>query len=776
MLFRKTSARRLAVRENVAEAESLTRPSRSRFGPALLIVGLFFILATAILYYPGVPIRYHVGDRAPTELRSPVDFTIADPTEAPALRAAARANTLPILVEDTTAFNLVQNQLDNLPTDLRSATTPESLPAEVRQRWPGLTTADISYIHYQDSAQYHREIDTLMAFLRHVPIVDVPTARGLAADHPDSVSLAKDSKESALEGVLATVPKSKVIALHTTDEAQRSALRAAVKLPFASTTTFPDVLVNYLLNLETPLYRFDPNLTEKKAQQAEAAIQATGLHIVKDQPIVLKDQLITAEIYQRLELAQQSYDWDFAHHSPWLWFFAHLGKALAVLLITCIGALYVTRMNRALNTVPRAWALAGLLIITLFIAKIALALGFFHAIYFLGIAPTLIATIILVIAYNQRFALVVATLHGLLVTLALSQSVEFFLTIMAGASVFAFGLTEIRTRGKLIEVSIFAAGVLFLSVWALSMARFLGGLWDTGTLLFPDALLITRTLLRNSLCAGLAGILAGTIMPFILNFIESLFRITTAMTLLELCDLNQPLLKRLSLEAPGTFNHSLIVGTMAEAAGNAIGANGLLCRVGSYYHDIGKLSKPLYFIENQAGGPNRHDKLSPAMSLLIIVGHVKDGIELAREYRLPPIVHQFIGQHHGTTLVEYFYHTARERQARETALRGEAPSVSEAEFRYPGPKPQTRETAIMMICDGVESICRSLAEPTAGRIESAVHALVMKRLMDGQFSECDLTLRDLSIIESSLTHTMAGVYHGRLGYPKAKLKALTKPA
>jgi putative nucleotidyltransferase with HDIG domain len=206
----------------------------------------------------------------------------------------------------------------------------------------------------------------------------------------------------------------------------------------------------------------------------------------------------------------------------------------------------------------------------------------------------------------------------------------------------------------------------------------------------------------------------------------------------------------------------LTVGIMAEAAGNAIGANGLLARVGAYYHDVGKLSKPQYFIENQnPGHPNRHDKLSPAMSLLIIVGHVKDGIELAREYALPWVIHQFIAQHHGTTLVEYFFHAARKRAEQIE----NAPQVSETEFRYPGPRPQTTEAAIVMICDSCESVVRSIDEPTPGRIEAAVHNMIMKRLLDSQFSECDLTLRDLSIIEETLVRTLVGIHHGRISYP-----------
>jgi hypothetical protein len=246
----------------------------------------------------------------------------------------------------------------------------------------------------------------------------------------------------------------------------------------------------------------------------------------------------------------------------------------------------------------------------------------------------------------------------------------------------------------------------------------------------------------------------------VLPFIERSFKVTTSMTLLELCDVNQPLLRRLAQVAPGTYNHSLTLASMAEAAAEAIGANGLACRVGAYYHDIGKINKPRYFIENQGGGPNKHDKLSPAMSLLIIVGHVKDGVEMAREFGLPRVIQHFIESHHGTTLVEYFYHAARQRQ-------GDDDQPSEMEFRYPGPKPQTREAAILLLCDSVEAAMRSMAEPTAGRIEQFVHQMAMKRLMDGQFDRCNLTLEELHRIEQAITKTLCGIYHGRIAYPSA---------
>jgi len=268
--------------------------------------------------------------------------------------------------------------------------------------------------------------------------------------------------------------------------------------------------------------------------------------------------------------------------------------------------------------------------------------------------------------------------------------------------------------------------------------------------------------LRNCLYTGAAGIAAGFIVLGILPFIEKIFRITTSMTLLELADGGQPLLRRLAMEAPGTYNHSLQVATLSEAAAEAIGANSLMCRVGAYYHDVGKINKADYFIENQQPGcQSRHLNLSPSVSLLIIIGHVKDGVELAKEYNLPTSLFPFIQQHHGTTLVEFFYRQACKGQAQHP----DGPAISEAQYRYPGPKPRSKEVAIVMLADAVESAARSMIEPTGGRVETLVHELSMKRLLDGQFDECDLTMRELELIERSMMKTLLSIYHGRIAYP-----------
>jgi len=269
-----------------------------------------------------------------------------------------------------------------------------------------------------------------------------------------------------------------------------------------------------------------------------------------------------------------------------------------------------------------------------------------------------------------------------------------------------------------------------------------------------------RFALFDGLWAAGAVLLAGFVVQGMLPLIERAFGIATSMTLLEWCDASRPLLKRLAMEAPGTYNHSLQIGTMCETAAEAIGARGLLARVGAYYHDIGKINKPDYFIENQAGSDSKHTKLSPAMSLLIIIGHVKDGMEMAHEYSLPRALHEFIATHHGTTLVQYFYHAATE-QRKNSADR----APDEVEFRYPGPKPRSREAAILMLADASESSVRAMAEPTPGRIESQVHTMVNRRLMDGQLDDCELTLREVHLIEASLVKSLCGIYHGRITYP-----------
>jgi putative nucleotidyltransferase with HDIG domain len=258
----------------------------------------------------------------------------------------------------------------------------------------------------------------------------------------------------------------------------------------------------------------------------------------------------------------------------------------------------------------------------------------------------------------------------------------------------------------------------------------------------------------------MGGLLVSIVASFTLPVLEWMFNVVTDIRLLELSNLNTPLLRKLAVQAPGTYNHSVLVGTLAEAAAEAIGGGALLCRVAAYYHDIGKMKKPEYFIENSPQDAiKRHSKLSPTMSSLIILSHVKDGVKLAQDYHLPRPIQDFIRQHHGTRLITYFFKKAKKMEDRGIQ------EVSESNFRYPGPKPQSKEAAIFMMSDSVEAAARTIDEPTPAKFKDLIRQIVNAVILDDQLSETELTFSDLDRIQRSFEVTLASIYHHRIEYP-----------
>jgi len=377
------------------------------------------------------------------------------------------------------------------------------------------------------------------------------------------------------------------------------------------------------------------------------------------------------------------------------------GRLIVLLLVTVLICVYIARYQRQITANHwRGFALVTVMVLMLALTK--LMSNTLSCNKHCAVLPVLMAAVVVAIAYDQRFALAMGSVMTILVVSQLRAGLGMVVVLLGGLAACIFWLHEVRRRSKLIEVCALAAAVVFAAVWARALSQAVP--W--------------RFALIDSLWAAGFAMLAGFLTQGILPFIERVFRIATSMTLLEWCDASKPLLKRLAMEAPGTYNHSLQLGTMCEAAAEAVGAQGLLARVGAYYHDVGKINKPEYFIENQSDAQSKHDKLSPAMSLLIITGHVKDGIEMAREYGLPTVLHPFIQTHHGTTLVQYFYRAATDR-----CNNGTDRVPQEVEFRYPGPKPSIKEAAILMLADAAESSVRAMPEPAPGHIETQVQGL-----------------------------------------------------
>ena len=367
--------------------------------------------------------------------------------------------------------------------------------------------------------------------------------------------------------------------------------------------------------------------------------------------------------------------------------------------------------------------------------------------------PLMATAMLFAIAYNQVLASMTIFVLSLVISLSTVNELGHFVVLLTVSATSIIPLGRVPSRSSIIKVGFLTAIVCFIVTWGISVIQF-----QSPMEIWNDSLLLSQSLKWSFWCVVVGFLVSGS-----LPFIESVFGVVTDISLLEMSDVSHPLLQELVRRAPGTYNHSISVATIGETAADAIGANGLLVRVGAYFHDIGKMLKPEYFIENIVEGDSRHKNLAPAMSTLIIIGHVKDGADLGRQHSLPQSLINFIEQHHGTTLVEYFYHEATKQ-----ADDDHKSDAEESSFRYPGPKPQTREAGVMMLADAVESASRTLNEPTPKRLETLVREVSMKRLLDGQFDDSTLTLSEIRVIEESLTKSLIGIHHGRVKYPDQK--------
>ncbi len=351
---------------------------------------------------------------------------------------------------------------------------------------------------------------------------------------------------------------------------------------------------------------------------------------------------------------------------------------------------------------------------------------------------------------------------AMLVSILVSPRIAIMSNIMMSILAGFLGGFDLPVVAIMILTGILGAGIvsrthhrstIILAGLAISLVSILI-IFSVGILSYEDI----YTVLYNSMYGAVGGVLSAVLTIGTLPFFESTFDIITPVKLLELSNPNRPILRRLLIEAPGTYYHSILVGNLAEAAAEDIGANPLLCRVGAYYHDIGKLKRPYFFKENQLTQDNPHDKITPNLSALVITSHVKDGVEIANKNKLPSSVIQIIEEHHGNTLVAYFYHKAINADGADT--------VDESKFRYPFKKPQTKEAAIVMLADSVEAYIRSLTEPTQDQVDQGVRKIIKDKLNDGQLDCCDLTLKDLEIIAKAFVKVLAGIFHDRIEYPE----------
>ncbi len=517
-------------------------------------------------------------------------------------------------------------------------------------------------------------------------------------------------------------------------------------------------IANYLIPaMLFPNLTYNAALTEARKEKAVHDVPQTRGFVYKNQRIIDSHEIVTEEVYRKLQSLDTALRERSAQKGHWESFRFQLGKILFSLLMLILLGLYLFYYRREFITQNK---LSGLI-------TLILLLQFWIAYLVVQVLnwppwsiPVILAPMLLSILLDAQTAFIGAVVTALVV--GASNSNDYLLGFMAVfvGSVALYSVQKIRHR-----MHMFRAILLVI-------VAYLGVDLVNGFIHFESGIKIFRTFLYYGLPNA---VLTPTAVYFLIGLFERTFDVTTDITLLELSDLNHPLLKRLSVEAPGTFHHSILVGNLAEAAAIAVGANALLTRVGCYYHDIGKMAKPEYFIENQMGALNRHDSLAPRMSALILINHVKAGLELAEQYNLPRAVKQFIPEHHGTSLISYFYNKALET--------GDPKEIDETQFRYPGPRPRSKETAIAMLADTVEAACRTLQNPTPQRIRNLVDSLVERKIKEGQLDESDLTLREINLIKEAFVTILVGIHHSRIEYPaeagekkSEKLRAAEKAA
>jgi putative nucleotidyltransferase with HDIG domain len=493
------------------------------------------------------------------------------------------------------------------------------------------------------------------------------------------------------------------------------------------------------VNIVTPNLIYNTEVTRRRKQEARTAIKEEPLTLVRGQVLVRDGDPITAKHLRIIEAMEQTYQGVSLVQVV-------VGIGLFVLLVLVVVHRYAAQHFKRFQLCPRDLVLMGFLLVGMLgltrgVIELAGTSNLGIATYMLPVAGgAMLVRLVITAEAAALFGVLAAAFTGMIV----GHSVELTLFYMVTGLAAALGVHKVQSR-----TTVLRAGMV---------AGLLGAVAVVCLQLFSGDVAV-KSLLLSSLAAVAGGLLASFTALALLPVIEWLFAYTTDVSLLELANLNHPLLRELMLRAPGTYHHSMVVGNLAEAACESIGANGLLARVASYYHDVGKMKNAAYFAENFRSEENPHNRLKPSMSSLIIRSHVKDGIEMMREHGIPEIVIQTASQHHGTSLISFFYHKAIAQKEEDDA------EILEADYRYPGPKPQSREAGVIMVADGVEAAARSLAEPTEDRLQAVVMKIINTQFTDGQLDQCALTLRDLHQIAKSFLQVLGGIYHARPTYP-----------
>lgn len=721
-----------------------SNPETARRNRFLLLVSTALLLTFAILPNQHTSIiAYKAGEIASSDIRVTQDLLVEDKALTEQRRKDA-ANNAPVVynLSDQVAGALIDKLQQSLSVVRGNREAkPEKTSAQWRTLLMPMLDTDLSeaeiqaLIRIKSDKQFMTSVSALLSELYQRRIVldekvfQTDSRRGLEISDNNGHLL----KEGSAAGVVEIAEARRTVATWIfkgvatpADSSKISAVIARVLLP------------NLFYNREA---------SEARARTAMETVRPVLFKLQKGEMVVRIGERITTEQSRKLEAI-------FGSQRTGSLLYTALGTFALIMVLFYFPYRFACKNIRKFNPTNKDVLIISLLIAISFICyKTALLITHnigsvfpsVDASSYFYLFPFAAGAMIVRIFLNSEVALVFCAILAPLLGIMFENNMLVVIYSLLGSIVGAHGVRHCTCRG-----TVYLAGIK-VSVVNLAMA--------VAFQTFNNAIFTTQTL-YVAFFALLSGFISAGFVSSFIPLVETLFQYTTDIKLLELANLNSPVLRELMVKAPGTYHHSVVVGNLVEAAAESIGANPLLARVAAYYHDIGKATKPQYFIENQAGEENRHDKLSPSMSALILISHIKEGAELAREHRLGQPIIDIIRQHHGTALIKFFY----ERAKSQAAASGQ--SVEEKDFRYPGPKPQTREAGIVMLADCVEAASRTLVNPTPDRIQGLVQKLINNVFIDGQLDECELTLKNLHEIAKSFTGILNGIFHHRIDYPE----------
>jgi putative nucleotidyltransferase with HDIG domain len=710
----------------------------------LMRIGLCLVTCIALwgLTQPwSPPFTFKEGTVTRRAITSRVEFKRKDDAAKEKLRNQERSRVSAVFNQDPQPWERMESDLHNALLAVASAMTAAEVPADV---WSSFEPAEAP--KDADPAAREAAIEqfrTALGGQEQVGKIDDAVKRAMTPfverGRLDKVPNDPSFRYDAIFVQTVGQPEKRLVNINEVlfdDRAEP--IRTALSKELESDIVRRRVTNFLLRRLPKVTLALNPQESQRAQDLAAEAVPDQFVTYGRGQTLVEPSQPLTAEALELLRLEHANY----LQSRSWPELALRSAAVMMIVVAFCIvWVLYLAKREpHLLRDLRRFSTLLLMIVITLLLAR-WLSTDPYRA----ELIPLLLFGMTIGIAYRRELAMVLTGSVAAILLMAGRNFLGEFLVLISVSVTAILLMDHIRSRSKLIKVGVIAGVVAFSMTFAVGMLE------------EQDANLVLLQSLQNGLWAIVAGFLISGLLPFI----ESLFGVLTEISLLELGDVAHPLLQELVRRAPGTYNHSINVASLAEAAAESIGGQGLLVRVGAYFHDIGKMLKPGYFAENQGQEASRHDSLVPAMSTLIIIAHIKDGADLARQHHLPQPIIDLIEQHHGTTLVEYFYRRASEL----SEANPDAGEVEENAFRYPGPKPQSKEAAVLMLADAVESACRTLVEPTPARIDNLVEQITRKRLLDGQFDECNITLEEVHTVEDSLVKSLTAVYHGRVKYP-----------